>query len=279
MKNQNNKFRFFAPVDDFQKSKDPKGNEIYKVRGIISDDSFDSDGESLAEEGLDFSEFNWINWDHKKEPKFLIGEPIGVKRIPGKGHFMEGVLYGDSEVAKQAIDLMKILSKSKRGNKLSWSVEGQVLERDLINPKKVRKAKITAVALCPTPKNGNTWAELIQKGFSEESYQKPEDLEYEVNGGDIVVIDEDGDKITISADGDIKIDKAQDTSNSRALIPEDVEGNEKKLEKSILVSEVDFEDLKKSVVVIAEAHKEGLISNEEAVENLFKFKKFIKIDS
>ena len=262
-----NKFRFFAPVDDFQKSKDQKGNDIYRVRGIISDDSIDSDGESLVEEGLDFSEFNWINWDHKKEPKFLIGEPIGVKRIPGKGHFMEGILYGDSDVAKQAVDLMKILSKSKRGNKLSWSVEGQVLERDLINQNKVKKAKITAVALCPTPKNGNTWAELIQKGFSEESYQKPEELEYDVNGGDIVVIDQEGDTVTIDREGNIKIKKAQSTQNSAVLIPESVEGNEKKLQKS-----------QESIAIIANAHKESLISEEKAIESFQKFKKIIDIN-
>lgn len=260
-----NKFRFFAPIDAFEKGSDKNGNETYKVRGIISDDSFDADDESLDQTGLDFTDFNWINWNHRKEPKFLIGEPIGVKRIPGKGHFMEGELYSESEVARQAVDLMKVLSKSKRKNKLSWSVEGEVLERDLINPKKIKRAKITAVALCPSPKNGNTWAELVQKGFSDESYQKIEDLEYEsANGGDIIIIDDlNGDKIIVTKDGNIITNKAQSTQNSSALIPESVEGNEKKLEKAI--------------ITIVEAHKNGLLKDENVIERVIKLKKNIKV--
>lgn len=261
-----NKFRFFAPVDTFEKGSDAKGNDIYRVRGIISDASLDADEESLAEEGLDFSEFNWINWDHKKEPKYLIGEPVGVKHIPGQGHFMEGELYGESEIARQAVDLMKTLSKGKRKNKLSWSVEGQVIERDLINPKKIKKAKITAVALCPTPKNGNTWAELIQKGFSEDSYQKPEELEYEVNGGDFELYDEvDGEIISVDKDGVISITKAQTTQNSAAVIPESVEGDEKKLEKSI--------------VIIAKAHQKGLLDDEYGLKKALKFKNLVDKDN
>lgn len=261
-----NKFRFFAPVDIFEKGSDPNGNEVYRVRGIISDSSIDTDGESLSEDGLDFSDFNWINWDHKKEPKYLIGEPVGVKHIPGKGHFMEGVLYGDSPVARQAVDLMKILSKSNRKNKLSWSVEGRVLERDLLDPKKVKKAKVTAVALCPSPKNGNTWAELIQKGFSDECYQNPEDLEYDVNGGEVKLIDEiEGEVVSVDKDGNISIDKAQTTQNSAALIPESVEGNDKKLEKSLFV--------------IVKAHKEGLLEDEFVLKKAIKLKKLLEIDN
>ena len=264
-----NKFKFFAPVDDFQKSKNNKGDEVWKVRGIISDATWDADGESLSEEGLDFSEFNWINWDHKKEPKYLIGEPIGVKHIPGQGHFMEGELYPDSDIARQAVDLMKVLSKSKKKNKLSWSVEGQVLERDLINPKKVKKAKITAVALCPTPKNGNTWAELVHKGFSDDCYQKMEDLEFDqVNGGNTLVVEDDnGDIYTVTPSGEIVVQKAQTTANSAALIPESVEGNEKKLTPK--------ENIEKAIVTLVEAHKEGLIDR-NIVKKAVRFKKFIE---
>lgn len=268
---KNDKFRFFAPVDKFEKAKDQKGQDVWKVRGIISDDSRDSDGESLEYDGFDFSEFNWINWDHKKEPKFLIGEPSGVKKIPGKGVFMEGILYEDSDVAKQVVDLMKILAKGKK-NKLSWSVEGQVLERDLIDPSKVKKAKITAVALCPTPKNGNTWAELVQKGFVEDSYQKEEDLEYTTEEGNIIVVDEKGDKIIVDKEGNIKIIKAQTTQNSAALIPESVEGNEKKLVKA------STDILNKSIVIIADAHKNRGISSKEAIESLKKYRKIVNFN-
>lgn len=259
------RFNFFAPAE-LIKGQDRAGQEQYKVRGIISDDSKDFDGENVSPEGLDFSEFTFINWDHKKEPKYLIGEPEKWKHVPNKGIFMEGSIYPDSEVGLQAIALMKSLKNSKRGNKLAWSIEGEVLERDLINPKRVKRAKVTAVALCPFPKNGNTWAELIEKGFTGEAvFQDKDKLEFEeANGGDVYIIDEtleNGDRMLVDKEGNIEIQKAQDTTNSRALIREDVEGNEKFLQKSI--------------VVLVEGHKQGLC-DDSVIEKAQKFKKFLE---
>ena len=88
------KFRFFAPVDFLEKAKDKKGNEVYRVGGIISDSSTDSDGENLDPNGFDFSEFNFINWNHGKSPSDIIGEPETLKVIPNKGVYMEGYIIG-----------------------------------------------------------------------------------------------------------------------------------------------------------------------------------------
>lgn len=85
------------------------------------------------------SEFSYINWNHGKNPSDIIGEPERWKNIPGKGMYMEGYIYPDSEKGQQAVELMKVLRNSKKGNQLGWSVEGQVLERDLLNEKKVKK--------------------------------------------------------------------------------------------------------------------------------------------
>jgi hypothetical protein len=251
------KFRFFAPVRDFEKSTTKGGQEVYKVGGLISDDTMDADGEMLDYNGFDLSEFSLINWNHSKHPKDIIGEPESFEIKPGKGLYMNGYIYPDSEVGSEAVKLMKTLKQSKRGNKLGWSVEGQVLERDIINPKKVTKAKVTAVALCPFPKNGNTFADLIQKGFSgDDLYQEDSSLEYEShnNGGEVYIIDEidsdSGDRVLIDQEGNIKIIKAQTTQNSSALIKEDVEGNPK-------------HNLQKSIVTIVLAHKEGLASDND----------------
>lgn len=260
-----NKFKFFSPISEIIKGKDASGNEEYRVKGVISDASEDSDGENITPEGLDFEDFAFINWDHRKEPKYIIGEPDKVKRLPNGATLMEGRIYPDSEVGQQAVQLMKILKGSKRGNKLAWSIEGTVLERDLINPQKVTKAKITAVALCPTPKNGNTWADLIEKGFNgETSYQEKDELEFDnPDGGDTVILDvtlENGDQMLVDREGNIEIKKCQDTTNSRALIKEDVEGNKKKLEKAI--------------VVLVKAHKSGDLSDEAVIRKLQKYKSF-----
>lgn len=264
----NQKFRFFTPINDFVKAKDNEGNEIYKVGGLISDSTEDADGEFLDYNGFDFSDFSLINWNHSKHPKDIIGEPESWKIEPGKGVFMEGYIYPDSEVGKEAVKLMKTLKKSKRGNKLGWSIEGQVQERDIINPKKVTKAKITAVALCPFPKNGNTFADLIQKGFTgDDIYQENNSLEYDsqINGGETYIIDEldssSGDRILIDQFGNIKIIKAQTIQNSAALIKEDVEGNPKY-------------NLHKAIICITLAHKQGLVTDKD-LNKLTKLKKYL----
>lgn len=281
--NYQDKFNFFTPVREFEKGKDKNGNEIYRVGGVISDDSRDDDKESLDYNGFDFSDFSYINWDHKKEPKYIIGEPDTYKVVPGVGVKMEGIIYPQSEVGRQAIDLMKVLRDSKRGNRLGWSIEGQVIERDLIDPTKIKRAKITGVALCPLPKNGNTFAELIQKGFSgDDIYKSKKDLEFEdANGGEEVELSIDlsnGNRIVVDKDGNIStIEKAQDTVNSKALIKEDVEGNEKELEKSILGIS-NMEQIKEAIVNIANAHQEGQEIPKNTLKKAIEIKNILKLD-
>lgn len=248
MKKDLNKFRFFAPVDTIEKAKDKDGNEVYKVGGIISDSSRDADGETLDANGFDFSEFSFINWNHGKSPSDIIGEPESWKVIPGKGVYMEGYIYPDSDKGSQAVKLMKTLQKSKKGNHLGWSLEGQVLERDLMDKTKVTKAKITSVALCPFPKNGNTFAELLKKGF-DDCWQDDDSLEFE-KGEDpdtiIDVVDDEGDRVIVSKSGEISVIKAMDTENAAPLRKEALEGDMKVLD---------------AINTVCKAHKAGLVDD------------------
>lgn len=252
--NKEDRFRFFAPVDFVKKAKDKKGNEVYKVGGIISDSSKDADGENLDPNGFDFSEFNYINWNHGKSPSDIIGEPEKWEVVPEKGVYMEGYIYPDSEKGQEAVKLMKTLQDSKKGNHLGWSVEGQVLERDLMDESKVKRARITAVALCPFPKNGHTFAELLKKGFTGDCFQNDEDLQYEEkvdeDGNLIKQVTEEGEEIIVDKEGNVKVNKSQSVENSAALIKEDVEGNKKEV-------------LKAAIVTIVKAHKEGLATDED----------------
>lgn len=249
MKADLNKFRFFAPVDTIEKAKDKDGNEVYKVGGIISDDSRDADGESLDANGFDFSEFSFINWNHGKSPSDIIGEPEAWKVIPGKGVYMEGYIYPDSDKGRDAVKLMKTLQKSKKGNHLGWSLEGQVLERDMMDRTKVTKAKITSVALCPFPKNGNTFAELLKKGF-DDCWQEDDSLEFEKGEDPDVIIDvkdEEGDRVIVNKAGEMKVIKAMDTENSAPLRKEALEGDMKVLD---------------SITKICKAHKAGQVGDD-----------------
>jgi hypothetical protein len=161
-----NDFNFFVPFETIEKGTDNKGTEVYKFKGVASDGTEDTDGEFLDPNGFDLSNFTTVNWNHMQEPKYIIGEP--TKHVLKNGKLeVEGIIYPESEVGQQVIDLMKTMKKSSEiGNRLGISVEGKALVRDSINPKRVTKAKITGFAICPHPKNPNTWADLITKGIS-----------------------------------------------------------------------------------------------------------------
>lgn len=170
-----NNFKFYVEADLI---KSEGKDEPWMVGGLASTDSEDSQKESLDYNGFELTDLKWINWNHGKDPKDLIGQVTTKKIKKGEGLYITGELFREKEQAKEAYQTMQALHKSDTGTKLSWSVEGKVLSRDPNNPRKVTKARLFQVALCPTPVNGDTWADLVQKGFTNsEDMAKAMDLE------------------------------------------------------------------------------------------------------
>ena len=231
----NNDFKFWLPFDSIEKAKAEEGNpradengEVMKIEGLASTNSEDSDGEFLDYNGFQLDEFSFINWNHNKNPEDYIGEPVDWQIKPGQGLWIKGELYPDQRKAVDAWNLGKALTKSKRGNKLGFSIEGSVLQRDPSNPKKILKAKVTAVAVCPHPKNGDTFVDFITKGqtnnekweyeeIKDEQTEKGENIDYgyneDANGGNerylIDIVDNNGRRIIVDDQYRISImDKA-----------------------------------------------------------------------
>lgn len=189
-----NNFKFFLPAD-IEKAKNGEGIEIMRVKGIASTANTDSQNEALSPSGMDLKDFKWINWNHhgSKDPSTIIGEPTKAEVTAKNELYIEGVLYPEVPMAKTVWSLMKALQNSPAGNKLCLSVEGKVTERGcgpefldiektMKNPNfspekwgKIVKSKITGVAICPVPVNGDTWVDFIKKGYTseeEEVYDK-----------------------------------------------------------------------------------------------------------
>lgn len=180
-----NKFKFFLPAD-IEKATSDKGVEVMKVKGIASTANTDSQNEALSPSGMDLKDFKWINWNHhgSKDPSTIIGEPTKAEVTKSNELYIEGVLYPEVPMAKTVWGLMKALKNSPAGNKLCLSVEGKVTERGcgpqfldkeqtVPNPNysvekwnKIVKSKITGVAICPVPVNGDTWVDFLQKGYT-----------------------------------------------------------------------------------------------------------------
>lgn len=186
MKDETN-FKFYFPADLEKASKDAKGNEVMKFKGIASTSSKDSQNETLDPSTFDLRETLWVNWNHagSTDPGTIIGETTKTVLTPKKELYVEGFLYPEVTKAKDTYTLMKALKNSPSGNKLGISVEGKVIERgcgpefldkdqkvpnpDFTSAKwnKIVKARITGMALCPVPINGDTWADITKGQISE----------------------------------------------------------------------------------------------------------------
>lgn len=175
------KFNFFVPLDI---EKGTEEGKLVKIKGIASTDSEDSDGETLIPAGFDFQPLlksGFLNWNHRARDtsKAICGEPTSAKVIGNEFH-IEGVLYPNAE-GKNVIELAQTLEKYSPNRRLGFSIEGQAIERDVLNPKRVTKARITGVAITQCPKNPNTLMSIIkgeyQSEFQEEEEEDQADVE------------------------------------------------------------------------------------------------------
>lgn len=173
-----NDFKFYVDADLIKSEKDGEEYQPWKVGGLASTNTRDAQGENLDYNGFELSDLKWINWDHGKSASDLIGQITSSKIKKGEGLYIDGELFQSKKQAQEAWAMMNDLKKSGSENRLSWSVQGKVLERDPANPKKVTKARLFQVALCPTPVNGDTWADVVSKGFTNsEDFSKAMDME------------------------------------------------------------------------------------------------------
>lgn len=211
-------FVFWCPLD-ITKAKNDKGEEVMRLGGIASTMDKDADGEFLDPSGFDIKEFKKsgvVNWHHqaKNSPATIIGEPHKAE-ITKKGFYVETDLYPSSDLAQEVYTLAKTLAKDSKSRRLGYSIEGSVIERDVANPKIVKQAKITGLAITHMPKNAQTFADII-KG------EDPCWDGYEMYG----TKDKNGKTVPncIKKDEDEDVEKTLDTTAGRATMPESVDG-------------------------------------------------------
>lgn len=274
----NNKFNFYIPIDIVKsKDKDSKDKESkydnMMFKGVASDNSEDTEGESLEPSGYDLSyllKYGFFDYNHMAkrtgDPNFFIGEPTDAK-ISGNQLLVKGKLWKTSEMARKVWDTMLTLKDSSSDRKIGMSIEGKALERDKVNPKKVTKALITNIAITMNPVNTNSWVDIV-KGQQKEDY-----IEYEEEkscdkekgkDGDKDVLKEfeiDGKTFQLLKDMTL-IEKMMDVASVSALKKE---SQDKKVR--------DVVSLTKSLNIIKKAIDDGLLTDsrefiEKNIKNL-----------
>lgn len=250
--NAQNRFRFFSDnLVVISKAKDKDGKEVMRLGGIASTNDQDSDGETLDPYGFDTSYLESsgvVNWHHgaKNNPDTIIGEPTKVE-LTNKGLYMEVDLYPDSKLAKAVYGLAQVLEKNSKTRHLGFSIEGNALDRDPLDKKKIRKAAITGVAVTHMPKNPFTFAKIIKGEVALEETLDPDmdkpldpvkeekNLRQELNKAKVALADE-----ILKGKKDEEPEEAEEEESEKALTTtsgapvtrEHVDGQEKTLTKA-----------------------------------------------
>lgn len=177
------KFNFFIPAV-IEKAGE-KGE--MKISGVCSSIARDTDDEVLEPNGFDFTPLlqkGYFNWNHQasKDPGAILGRPTKAQVINnGSEFYVEGFLYKGLKQSQDLYNLAKTLQEEDPERQLGFSIEGQAIDRDPINPKRIRKARITGVAITHCPKNPNTLLNIIKGEYSEPFVEDIEEKVEEIN--------------------------------------------------------------------------------------------------
>ena len=174
MKKATNIFAAWMDIDlakstDQVQSTEPK---TVKIGGIISSDSPDMQGDIIDQDGLDFSYFmkrGYINYEHQQGMNNIVGRPISVNKVNignGVATKIEAELYMNLPLSQLVYKTMKDLKEAGDTRKLGFSIEGQVLARDKINPKIIRKSRVLNVSVCALPQNADATLELLARSMN-----------------------------------------------------------------------------------------------------------------
>lgn len=172
----NDNFKFVIPAE-LEKSKDGD----WKVSGLASSPSIDRQGEVIVPDGIDATPIDqgkgFFNFDHDNSPESTLGTLDSYKKS-SSGFHVQGRLFKNHSRAKAVYEIMSSLGKADKG-RVGMSVEGKVIERDMINPKIIKRCVIKNVALTLNPVNQDTYADIIKSMSQDakiefESTGKPE---------------------------------------------------------------------------------------------------------
>lgn len=161
-------FSTWLPVDV---SKSESVENKTRIGGIISTDTVDQQGDTLLQEGMDFTYFidkGWFNYEHKQGADNILGAPTKVEpvMIDGKrATRVEGYLLNDAPRAKEIIDIARAIERADLPRTIGFSVEGQVIERDKVNPKIITRSRILNVAITSAPVNPDARLEVLARSL------------------------------------------------------------------------------------------------------------------
>ena len=229
----------YSTTVDIIKAKGGSKNGDMLMKGVASTPSQDTQGDTLDPTGFELSYFlksGLINWNHewKANPMSIIGKPTAASVNEKNELVVEYYLFKGHKMAEEVYALAQAMQSN--GLQLGLSIEGKVLEADPKNPKSIKRAMITDLAITPHPINQGTVTELA-KGMKL---------------GELIDFEAIGD-FKVSPDGKLIV-KAADTGSVEATIPESLD---KKVKQPLIYKGEDGKDYdsEEDIIKAGFAHK------------------------
>jgi len=143
---------------------------VAKVVGLVAASGKDFQGEDIDQSGIDWEYFRksgWINYEHQQGMENVVGYPdpdgiedaVDAEGNPATRLTMWIIL---DKRGKEIYDKMKFLQKAGGARQFGFSVEGQALERDHLNPKRITRCRIKNVAITAHPVRDTARVELVK---------------------------------------------------------------------------------------------------------------------
>lgn len=175
-------FTVHVPVElvKSETGEDDEAEDSWKIQGIASTKDKDLQGEEVDQEGLDISVLKegrgLFNNDHLKGPENILGQIDDAEFVEDSNKnpalMVKGYLFKQQPRAQAYYNIMKSVRKGAP-SRVHFSIEGKVVERDMVNSGKIKKARVDKVALTLDPVNPCTFAELM-KSMAASDYSQPE---------------------------------------------------------------------------------------------------------
>jgi len=173
-------FRVWLPnVQFIEKSEDDYNSR--RLRGIMSTQRIDRQGESVVAKGLEFDDFlhhGHFNDNHSQETSAIVGYPESVQYHKSmeeyggpksEGWTCEGFVLKGTKRSDGIWELAKALAEVPN-RKLGFSIEGKVIRR---NDKTIEKARIRNVAITNCPVNTDCFpGDVSVVGAGEKVFQR-----------------------------------------------------------------------------------------------------------
>jgi hypothetical protein len=154
-------------VSDDDEQED-ENNSLAYIRGVVSTDDTDFEGERVEQRGLDWSYFlknGWFNHEHRPGPEAILGHPLKIEQGE-HSTTVEGVLYLEKPLAKEIYTTAVAMRKAGGDRSLGFSIEGQVTARNNEDTKVILGARVINCAITAHPMNPNTNLEVIARSMT-----------------------------------------------------------------------------------------------------------------